>query len=109
MGVVAYKQQHMLALERANAARTAMMAERKRLKALSYDEGCLEVSLLLLHPPQQFQAFKMLHLLGSIQSVGPKRARIWLRRIGCRSFDYRLRELTERQRRLLAEILRVDR
>jgi len=97
-------EQRFLALELANQTRLAGRELRERLRVLPRREGYAEVARLLCDEPETIGALPVHKLLEAIPRVGPEKVRrllvkqrVWPLR--------RVRELTARQREVLAVAL----
>lgn len=101
--------QHMQALERANAARAARTAQGRKIGALSYRDGCDEAARILESPSitsSQVGGMTATKFLMMVHKVGPQNAAAFLRCVGLRDTNRRVRDLTVRQRASLAVLLR---
>lgn len=101
--------QRQAALRLANEVRVAISMHRREIRDLGSDYGRLYVADLLDGTDDGIgwlEACGIAHLLRAIPKVGDKKAGYLLRRIDVRSGQRRVRDLTNRQRCLLAEALR---
>lgn len=92
--------QQLLALERANAIRRARSDLKRRIRA-----GQLSATEVILECPAEASRWPVAELLGSQRNWGTAKTLKFLSRNGISEVK-RVGELTERQRRLLAEELR---
>lgn len=97
-------EQRMIALDRANQIRAGNAETRARLKKMDGALGAYLVAELLEDMTSTIQALPVSRLLNSIRGVGPGKMEWFCRRAGC-SLDRKVRDLTDRQRELLAEKL----
>jgi hypothetical protein len=97
--------QHLAALNSANTIRLAIAGEKKRIKQLSRRDGFLRAADLIASNPDLVNRIEMWALLITIRRYGPHQASEFLanRRIGEKR---RVCDLTDRQRRELARLLR---
>lgn len=91
------------ALQIANQTRTANAEVLRRIGSLDPQAAVREVARIL-ERPEGADALTVGRLLQAVSGIGPYRAGRILRSSGLRS-DRRLRELTLRQRRLVAAVL----
>lgn len=94
------------ALEKANATRIGNARFRDETRLLPAVEAARRIAEVLESPEGCVCAMPMGRLLMSIERVGHQRAQRWLTLAGVRSMDRRVDELTDRQRALIATILR---
>ena len=109
MSTMSVHRQRMSALQQAQKMRLAATEIKRGIFALPYDEGCELVSDLLQHPSQAVLSVRVGHLLTSIRGVGPRSAQTWLTRADVRSQDRQVRQLSDRQRLELANVVRKGR
>lgn len=98
-------EQRLAALAHGNQARMANAQLRRDLKAMRKRDAYEEVAALLESPVWPADALPVMRLLVSVPGVGPERASRWLVRAGVVSGSRRVRELTVRQRTVLARVL----
>ena len=98
--------QKILALARANEVRVGVAGERRRIAYLSYVDGCRLLAEMLADPSEMLLSARIGWLLLSVRGVGRVKVSPLLNRAGVRSWDRHVRDLSDRQRRLLVEILR---
>jgi hypothetical protein len=98
------------ALKHANRVRLATCDLRREIRALGCVEGRLMVAGLL-EGDVEFEtagSMSVWRLVGSISKLGPVAAGGLLRKVGVLSGDRRVRDLSVRQRVLLASMLRGE-
>lgn len=99
--------QHMVALQSANRVRLGNARVKAEIAALPRAEGFALVAEVLLDPADPAASIRVGALLDSIDHNGPKVSQAQLRAAGIWSRERFVRELTVRQRRALAEVLRA--
>jgi hypothetical protein len=102
-------EQRMVALEKANTARSAMLAVKVDLRSRSSLEARAHVAGLLRQNDSSIRPMKLRLLLGAVPRFGQAKIQVILRSVDVRSGDRRVDELTDRQRLKLASILSGDR
>lgn len=97
--------QHMDALAQANVVRFEIARVKGEIAALSRTDGALRVAALLRDPDDAAGAVRLDDLIASIRRVGPRQTVRLLRgcAISATARRYRVRELSARQRGLLAD------
>lgn len=103
---VSVREQRMDALAAANEIRLGIARVRAEVFALEQPAGCEEVAGLLENPDETVSAMKIGTLLLSVRKFGRQRVGRLLSMAEVRSMDRRVRDLSERQRRVLAGLLR---
>lgn len=98
--------QRLEALKTANEHRMAGAKVRADLKALSMRDGMLHVAGLLDDPSEGVGSMRVGHLLSGVRRFAQQKVTVLLRDAGVVSWDRRLRELSVRQRGVLAAELR---
>ena len=103
--------QALAALERANRSRLAQCDRIRELHALPYTASLALARDWLLDPDEVIGAMRLKRLLGGIHRFGPVMVSRAVNRAGVTPgrLNRRVRELTERERRALAEVLVADR
>lgn len=94
------------ALSFANERRCALAEIRARIQALPFEEGCELVASILDQPEGHEEAFPVGRMLLSVHRFGEQALATALREAGVLTADKKVRQLTERQRRALALVLR---
>lgn len=98
-------EQQMKALERANEVRVGGAGVRREIKGMGFDAGCERIAELLTERASSIDAARVGWLLRSVYGAGYKRATRWLVAAGIRSGECPVRDLTDRQRTVLADAL----
>lgn len=96
--------QRLDALEKANKVRTARARIRRDLYVLPKNEGRIRAAELVCQPPRPIEGMTVVMLLGTIRGVGPSQVKAWLRKLSLTDLKI-IGQLTERQRREVAELL----
>ena len=99
--------QRFRALAKANEMRLEAAFIRRDLQAMSQAEGCRLVASLLVDAPDVVLSMRIGHLLRAIRRFGDAKVGSFLHVADVRSCDRRVRDLTVRQRRVLAGALRL--
>lgn len=99
-------QQQEEALARANTIRLAQAAFRREVAAMPRLEGMGVVAAALEDPDEIIGAMRLGFVLAAPRRCSPGTAERLLRVVGVGSSDRRVRELTQRQRKLLSVALR---
>lgn len=99
-------EQRMEALRVANAVRFGMRDVKRRVGRMATDDGLREIADRLEHADAMVMPMAIGDLLGAPRRVGRVSVHGWLNVAGVRSADRRVRDLSERQRLLLARLLR---
>lgn len=97
--------QRMAALAKGNEIRLARAAERRRLKAMPREESRREVAALIAEPTEMWFTASLDYVLRMAARTGPAQISKWLRSTGL-SPTKTLGSMTERQRRVLAGVVR---
>lgn len=97
--------QRTAALARANEIRVARAEERRRLKSLPYRESRRQAAELIVDPPELWRSATVGYVPAMPARTGPETVRLWLRQAGL-PVTKRLGEMTDRQRRILAGVIR---
>lgn len=97
--------QHMAAVRKANRVRLARVDLKRRIAALSREEAFELLAGTFENPPEFCQGMTPFDLLMFVRRMGRRHALTWIRKAGL-SEARRIRELTERQRMVLAAMLR---
>jgi hypothetical protein len=92
------------ALERANANRFRHAARKREIAALDVPAG-LELAAQTLENPEGYEGLRARLLITAVYRYGDTRAEHLLRGTGCNS-ETRIGQMTERQRGILAGLLR---
>lgn len=100
------REQRMEALRVANAVRFGMRDVKRTVGAMATDDGLREIADRLERADAAVMPMPIGDLLGAPRRVGRVRVCRWLDVAGVRSADRRVRDLSERQRLLLARMLR---
>jgi hypothetical protein len=96
--------QRLTALERANANRFRHAARKREIAALDVPAG-LELAAQTLENPEGYEGLRARLLIKSVYRYGPTTAEALVRRAGGH-YDSRVGQMTERQRGILAGLLR---
>lgn len=105
--IEAPRSQRLIALESANQVRISVADMKHRIRTQPRILGMRLVAELLLDPPEFVGTIRIGRLLRSIRGIGISKAHGWLYAADVRSEDRRVRELSVRQRSVLAELLRA--
>lgn len=98
--------QHMQALNAASRAAQEQAKVRHTIARLNHMDGRRQVATLLTGDTvPAAEAMRIERLLGAVRGWGECKTRIALREIQVRSYGRRVRELTARQRGVLADLL----
>lgn len=98
--------QHMVALQQANKLRLLRAKDKREIASLPRGEAFGVCAAILEEVPAHWKSAVPLELLSAVKFVGRYYALSWLRRAGVQE-GRRLSELTERQRSVLAGLLRA--
>lgn len=93
------------ARERANEIRMTCAAERRRIRAFDLTGGMLAVADLIERNEHPYNAVRLEWMPRAVRRFGPVRLERLCARIGASS-QRRIRDLTDRQRRVLVDELR---
>lgn len=99
-------EQRMGALEVANLVRISMCERKREIHGVSTVEGLRWIASMLEDGDPVVGPMPVGKLLFAVRHVGRERVRKWLTAAGVRSEDRKVRELSERQRVVLAGVLR---
>lgn len=96
------------ALKRANEVRLRECAFRRRISALSYDEGCEIIAALLDDSdlPAYIGSMKVDRVITAVHRMGSRRAADVRRDASLMRREVRIRDLTVHEKRRLAQALR---
>lgn len=97
--------QPLTALQRANEVRIGRAEERRRLKGLPWRESRRQVAALVADPPELWLSATAGYVLAMAARTGEATVRGWLREADL-SPTKTLGSMTERQRRVLAGVIR---
>lgn len=99
------KPQHMRALDLANEVRIERAERKRQIAAMPRPEGMAAAAAIFDDPDEVTGSLKLLELLSSIDHFGLMKTREIAQHAGVVSVDRRVRDLTPRQRTLIAAVL----
>jgi hypothetical protein len=107
MAVATEDSQHITALKRANHFRITVARECKRIATLPNGDGIEAVARIIEDcEDEALMSGRLSKYLGAPTGVGPKKVTRLMAQLEIRRADKKLRELTGRQREVIAEAIR---